>query len=193
MCSQPYLIINLSSCLIYCIWYTVFGQYFASNNLNSTLRPKSDTLEVTSLKTAVFKLPAHVHVRGQYTAVNSEVKSNSNAYFILINIQFPLIFGFQKKNIKPPGCKNSAPAILNDYQTFDDHRKQTEVNIGIIFKVDNKIICESDNVSDLTSVGVFEYSFILSTETIFVSMSLDMRTIQFSDCVTYNRNSVLIR
>ena len=35
-----------------------------------------------------------------------------------------------------------------------------------------------------TSVGVSVYSFILSTDTMFVSTSLVMRTIQFSELVT---------
>jgi len=43
-----------------------------------------------------------------------------------------------------------------------------------------------------TSVGVSEYSFILSTETTFVSRSDDIRTIQFSDCVTCNVNKECI-
>jgi len=36
-----------------------------------------------------------------------------------------------------------------------------------------------------TSEGVFEHPFILSTETMFVSKSLDIRTIMFSTSVTY--------
>lgn len=39
--------------------------------------------------------------------------------------------------------------------------------------------------TNLTSDGVSQYSLILSTETIFVSKSVDVRTIQLSAPVTY--------